>query len=373
MTMGDWQGVARSVLRVFKHIFSASLTLAALAFVCYGNIIGKAALKDTHWIVNFMIFIFALVLLAYLEGLQVAILALESSNREDWEETHPRAFRLHEIATRGKNVQRFLVGRQFFVIFVVMMSSQVTTFPELERPDEFPAFLWFALVETALPGALIVLAFGQLMPQLIASRHSVLFCNLPGAICVLYLTLILEATGLTHFSWLLTATVARLFGIHSLSDDAEASEEIRDPETGHEVAELPKPDAFVKIAKRWKDVALSEDVFHLTSSEQKDVDIAPLEASMVVLEPAMVGAGLQPSGTIDRMTKLPRAKVYPTPERIAQLLTESGQSVPCFLLPTSHPDHVPPHVVAFGLMSGMVQQRQQHIARISEDCQKREA
>ena len=97
------------------------------------------------------IFIGCVVLLAYLEGLQVAILALEKSDCSEFRESHPRAFRLHGKNTRdatlssaarflpthrsiaglsgltqkGRNVERFLVGRQFFVIFVVYLTAQV--------------------------------------------------------------------------------------------------------------------------------------------------------------------------------------------------------------------------------------------------------
>jgi hypothetical protein len=36
------------------------------------------------------------------------------------------------------------------------------------------------VIQTGLPGALVVLAFGQLMPQLIAATHPITFMNMPG-------------------------------------------------------------------------------------------------------------------------------------------------------------------------------------------------
>src|SRR5687768_14931342 len=70
---------------------------------------------------------------------------------------------------------RFLVGRQFCVILVVYLTAQITTFPSL--PDMvgghrarfeplspaqgLPRWLFFLLIETGLPGVLVLLAFGQ--------------------------------------------------------------------------------------------------------------------------------------------------------------------------------------------------------------------
>merc|ERR1719397_1404508 len=94
-----------------------------------------------------------------------------------------RAYNNHKLATakHGLNVQRFLVGRQFF-------------------------------------GVLVVLAFGQLMPQLIASTHPITFMNLPGANFVINLCLGFEAVGVTHFSWVLTFITKWIFGLKNQED-----------------------------------------------------------------------------------------------------------------------------------------------------------
>ena len=130
----------------------------------------------------FVILLVVITLLGYLKGLQVAILTLEGRDDGEWRESHPRAYQLHRLANRPMNVQRFLVGRQFYVIFVVMLISQVTTFPTVPRPQIIPEFIWTGYTGTALYGALVVLAFGQLVPQLVSAHHEVFFCNLPGVI-----------------------------------------------------------------------------------------------------------------------------------------------------------------------------------------------
>lgn len=355
--------MGENALAVTKYCVSTVLTFGAISFVVYGIFIRKAPLSG-HPAMHYAILAFVLTLLAYLEGLQVAILALETTDGNAWKETHPRAYALHKLVTTGHNVQRFLVGRQFYVVFVVFLCSQVTTFPDLQRPEAFPAFLWIALIETALPGALIVLAFGQLMPQLIASRHPVLFCNLRGAMLVLHMTLCLEALGLTHFSWLLTGIVSRLTGIDNKGKNQPCSD-VDDPEKGLSSIQggsAVSPallEGLLHITKNWKKVAPLEELSLLCANLTACQEESPVGS----VDATMTNAGMQPSEIPDPASELkykdtPKSHTYPTPQQIAACLTDAGQTVPCFLLPPSHKDHVPPHIVAFGLMSGLVQQKE---------------
>merc|ERR1712080_315858 len=154
---------------------------------------------------------FVLILLAYLEGMQIAILALERTSTSVFRHKK-RAYVSMNLALKnnGHNVQRFLVGRQFFVVFVVFLCAQLTTYADLSL-SFMPSWLFVMLIQTGLPGALIVLAFGQLMPQLIATTNPITFMNLPGTWSVLQLCLGFESVGVTHFSWVLSGTVRFVF------------------------------------------------------------------------------------------------------------------------------------------------------------------
>ena len=99
-----------------------------------------------------------------------------------------------------QGVQRFLVGRQFLVIFVVYLTAQVTTFRDIALP--IPDWATVALIDTGLPGVMIVLAVGQLMPQLMAAEDPRWFMSLPGCLPTVYLCLGLERLGVTHFAWM---------------------------------------------------------------------------------------------------------------------------------------------------------------------------
>ena len=193
-----------------RYFSSTIVTLACIVLIFYAIGHNYAALPG-HPAVHYSLFFFVLVLLGYLEGLQVAILALERVDGASFRTSHPRAFVVHRLSTAqgGLNVQRFLVGRQFFVVFVVFLCAQLTTFPTLSK-DGWPNWLFILIIDTGLVGALVVLAFGQLMPQLVAATHPVALMNLPGAWSVVQLALCFESLGVTHFSWLLAAATKRV-------------------------------------------------------------------------------------------------------------------------------------------------------------------
>ena len=117
---------------------------------------------------------------------------------------YPRAARCHALVDTPLKVKKFLVGRQFFVIFVVFLIAQLTTFPKM--PYDFagldkPTVL--ALAKTGLPGVALVLTFGQLISQLFVEEFTVQFVNMPGNEAVIRLCLATEWCGVCHFSWLL--------------------------------------------------------------------------------------------------------------------------------------------------------------------------
>lgn len=190
------------ILNYIKYIYSSCLTLLYIVLIMWGIWTGKAVLPTVP-IAHFLIFIFCLALVFYLEGLQVAILAVEHNDPEQKKTSHPRAYELIKRVRIGNNVDKFLVGRQFFTIFVMTLIAQVTTFPGLDKLG-VPEVLWFVFVQTGFPAALVVTTVGSLQPQLLAAKDPWQFLNMYGTNAVMALCYGLELTGVcTHFAWLL--------------------------------------------------------------------------------------------------------------------------------------------------------------------------
>jgi len=377
---------------IVRYIISTCITLGCVGIVCYGIAKGYATLPGPPAAL-FVVLVLVLVLLAYLEGLQVAILALERIPAESFEHSHPRAYRVHKLATRGEglNVQRFLVGRQFFVVFVVFVCAQLTTYPTLPR-DIVPEWLMVAVIDTGLPGALIVLAFGQLMPQLIAATHPRSFLNLFGTRQVVLLTLWVESLGITHFSWLLVRVVKWCFSMKDAAHDADDNMSMSSMEEGIQ------PGSTSALTSKLNPLLLPHEEYEAWQDAKTSLDLDASDPSLQTLIHEGATLGVEASSAADVGSKktmawlrahslrLPlnlglggkdarmmcdmgsvharaaRTSVsstspadpfafYPSPAQLVQYLMDANCPVPRYLLPPNHHKHIPPHIVAFDMIS----------------------
>jgi len=83
-----------------------------------------------------IIFLLVLFLLGVMEGIQIALVELKRQDPETYKESHPQAYRLGQIAAKGDNIERFLMGRQVFVVCLVFFAAKLTTIHG-RNPDGF--------------------------------------------------------------------------------------------------------------------------------------------------------------------------------------------------------------------------------------------
>jgi len=119
------------------------------------------------------------ILMGYLEGSQIAILALEKAPAKLVKRVHREAYFGHKLTQQRDNVRRYLLGRQFLVVFVDFIAAH----------------------SMGLGGLGILVPVSQLYPQLLAATNPMWFMGTWGSKAVLIITLVLEFTGLCHFSW----------------------------------------------------------------------------------------------------------------------------------------------------------------------------
>ena len=60
-------------------------------------------------------------------ALQIALIELKRQDPETYRTTHPRAYKLGQLAAEGDNIERFLLGRQVFVVCLVFFAAKLTT------------------------------------------------------------------------------------------------------------------------------------------------------------------------------------------------------------------------------------------------------
>jgi len=319
-----------------RYVFSTIITMLSIGIICFSIGKGYAALPG-HPVMHYILLVFVIILLAYLEGLQIAILALERTSPSTFRHKN-RAFVAHTLAMKynGHNVQRFLVGRQFFVVFVVFLCAQLTTYADLDL-SFMPPWMFTMLIQTGLPGALIVLAFGQLMPQLIATTNPITFMDLPGTWSVLQLCLCFESVGVTHFSWVLSATVRFVFTMG-------AKENIKAPENDNEVEmSIRNRPSQSRQTNRLRASVCILDVDKLYSGAQNG--LSTTTASSLKNDRQTMGWL-----TNNSMAPLSNKGSLPTAAAICSHLITAGKPVPRYLLPAFHKMYIPAFLVAFELL-----------------------
>ena len=62
-----------------------------------------------------------------MEGLQIALVELKREPAESYRESHPAAYRLGQLAGQADNIEKFLMGRQVFVVCLVFFAAKAAT------------------------------------------------------------------------------------------------------------------------------------------------------------------------------------------------------------------------------------------------------
>jgi hypothetical protein len=229
------------------------------------------------------------------------------------------------------------------VVFVVFVIAQLTTYKDLNVPF-LPKWLFIAVIDTGLPGALTVLAFGQLMPQLIASSHPITFMNLRGAWFVLQLCLGFESLGVTHFSWVLTYFVRFVFGLKNgdvfvIQDgDSEDQDSVQGDVHFPMSFPLTSDDDFLSATNMTVNNVVTADLLKTACSYGTQTCL-----SEDWLNNSSVQSIFKSWGHTGEAGSLPSV------QDIASYLVANGQPVPRYLLPKNHPEHVPPHLIVMEL------------------------
>merc|ERR1711936_811800 len=161
-----------------------------------------------------IIFLLVLFLLGVMEGIQIALVELKLQDPATYKESHPKAFRLGQIAARGDNIERVLMGRQVFVVCLVFFAAKLTTIHGNSESGFLfyvPAWVQAVFLETGLLACVVVVIVAQLMPQIVASLYPVQFLELVVMKPAYYACIGLEFCGFTHFCWVLAAGMAWIF------------------------------------------------------------------------------------------------------------------------------------------------------------------
>merc|ERR1719373_578635 len=180
----------------------------------------------SHHVLEFFLFWAMLSWIAMLEGCQISVVGLQDYDMEAFKDSHPRAYKCCKLVHSGANVERFLVGRQFLLLFNGFLVSRIGG--GHGSVSQFDMWGWQWSVEmtqfwfsNAVLLMIVIVALGQLPTQLVAADRMLGFFNLPLGhyYTVLLPCLFVESIGLTHSSYLLKDLLCWISGIDTSKAD----------------------------------------------------------------------------------------------------------------------------------------------------------
>ena len=141
-------------------------------------------------------------------------------NYELYQSTHPTTFISTKLAHVGDNLDRYLMGRQFIVIFIafaINLSGAPLGGSELWG---LPKIVIDIFLGSGIAMILMTAMIGQLNSQVNASLCMLDYINNKFAVFTFYVAMMIEATGLMHASYLIQIIVAKLSGKPIISNEA---------------------------------------------------------------------------------------------------------------------------------------------------------
>jgi len=332
------------IFDVIRLIGSVILLVISISANIYAIIGEYTLMGDTLpiWI-NFLLLLVCLFYLGCLEGLQIAVVELAHNNPNIYRGKYPRAAKLLALENKGRNVERFLVGRQVLVVFIVFLLARLTSYDEFYF--DIPDGIKKSIMYYGFMGVVLVVIIAQLTPQVLASAYPVQFLNLPIMNIVFYSCLLIEISGVAHAVYLLCyicknyicKCLCNIKGI--MDDDGGFNDDINDNGSTLEQMSIVADKTEIKIVNN-KDKLKNIAAF---------IDVNVNNFSL----PKQMGNILQNIYNIDESKPLNNDFTfngYPSPNECYIMFKNAGLKPPKFLLNPDNSDHIPPHIIALKLL-----------------------
>jgi len=176
--------------------------------------------KETNPWVALIVCILAIVWLSMIEGQQASLVGLPPVDPDLYKDSHPITYKNAALAFKGDNLDRYLMGRQFMVLLVVFVINQCggpldPTVDVLGLPDGVK----LVFLDIGLGMVIFTCILGQLTTQVNASYHMIDFIDNYFALFTLYVTMIVEFSGIMHSSYLIQNILSAISGKPIISNE----------------------------------------------------------------------------------------------------------------------------------------------------------
>lgn len=188
-------------------IFSVSIIMSLIF-----NGDTKVSREVNSW-AAFVLIWAAIIWLTMVEGGQASLVGLPPVDMDLYKDTHPISWKCTSVTNKGDNLDRYLMGRQFMVVFIVFtINMSGGPLSDAGRVFGMPDWVQKVMLGEGLAMILTTANIGQLTSQVNASHCMLDFINTYFAVFTLYVAMAIEATGLLHTCYLIQMTVANMAG-----------------------------------------------------------------------------------------------------------------------------------------------------------------
>mmetsp|Transcript_10469 Transcript_10469/g.26396 ORF Transcript_10469/g.26396 Transcript_10469/m.26396 type:complete len:553 (-) Transcript_10469:96-1754(-) len=190
----DWIRIAVSL---FLLTFSIVVVLALIAT---GN---TQLARDVHPAAAGIIMWSLIIWMSMVEGGQCSMVGLPPVDRELYRESHPITYKITGWGHKGDNLDRYLMGRQFMVIFINftigLCGAPLAGAEVLGLPDWITAIFLGSGIAMVLQNVIV----GQLTSQCNASHMMLDYINNHFMTFTYWVAALIEVTGVMHTSYLI--------------------------------------------------------------------------------------------------------------------------------------------------------------------------
>ena len=210
-------------IEVSKYLISFALLIFSIVMVmgCIFKEESQAATYSIHPVGAFFLFWFLVFWLVFIEGGQGCIVGLQPINRDKYYESHLVSHQVTELAYRGDNLERYIVGRQFLVVLVIFLINTSGSAIKGADPFGLPKVVNDIFLGNGLAMMITTIVIGQLTSQINAAVCLLDFINNYLILFTTHLSLWIEFSGLLHSVYAVQILFTKLTGAESASNGLE--------------------------------------------------------------------------------------------------------------------------------------------------------
>uniref|UniRef100_A0A7S3KVX3 Silicon transporter n=1 Tax=Amphora coffeiformis TaxID=265554 RepID=A0A7S3KVX3_9STRA len=187
-----------------KMAYSVGLVIFSICIVTALMWAEKTSIsEDSSPIVAFLAMWIGILWMTMVEGGQCSMVGLPPIDRELYKESHPITYSICSLGHKGDNLNRYLMGRQFMVIFINFTIGLAGAPVEDAEVFGLPDWLTAIFLGSGIAMVLTNVNIGQLTSQCNASHCMLDYINTHFMTFTLYVTLAIEFTGVMHVCYVI--------------------------------------------------------------------------------------------------------------------------------------------------------------------------